>query len=425
MRSSAEERLRTIPWEALRGLGPALDAPLAEVLAGAVADAALSRVLRARPGLDARRRAAVAEAILGVALWRRRLRAALGGTDASPRLLLAALLRDLGGRADAAELSELPQGALPPPLPPPVGLADRFSLPDWLAEEIRRAAGGEAEALADALDLPGPVCLRANGLRTSRDALAARLRGEGVETRPGLLAPACLVVTSARPNVLGLASHREGLFEVQDEGSQLLGAIVGARPGETVLDACAGAGGKTLLLAADVGRNGRVHAADPDAEKLRRLAARAVRAGAAAAIALHSAPPEGLVVDRVLVDAPCSELGALRRGPDVRWRLDPGAFAALPALQLGILTQAAGHARPGGTLVYATCTFRREENEDVALAFERTHPGFSRVAPAVNPSALTPDGFLRTWPHAHGTDAFFAAAWVRGLEPHDSAAQLD
>jgi 16S rRNA (cytosine967-C5)-methyltransferase len=115
----------------------------------------------------------------------------------------------------------------------------------------------------------------------------------------------------------------------------------------------------------------------------------------------------------VLVDAPCSELGALRRGPDVRWRIDPASFAALPRLQLGILSRAAAHVRPGGTLVYATCTFRREENEDVASAFEAAHRGFARVAPPVPPEVVGPDGFLRAWPHRHGTDGFFAAAWVR------------
>ena len=120
-------------------------------------------------------------------------------------------------------------------------------------------------------------------------------------------------------------------------------------------------------------------------------------------------------MDRVLVDAPCSELGALRRGPDVRWRLDPAAFAALPALQRRIVASALRHLRPGGTLVYATCTFRREEDEEVALAIEAEHPALERIPPAAPAEVLTADGFLRTWPHRHGTDAFFAAAWrLRG-----------
>jgi 16S rRNA (cytosine967-C5)-methyltransferase len=411
---ASEARLRGVPWDALRGLAPGLDAPLAAALGGAPAGDALAGFLRARPALGAAARAAAAEAVLGVALWRRRLRAELRREDAPPRLLLAALLRDLAGRPDAAALAGLPADALPPPAPPPASLADRFSLPDWLEGEVLRAAGGEAEALADALDRPGPVFLRANLLRTSREALAARLAAEGVATRPGALAAACLAVTSPRPNVYGLAAHREGLFEVQDEGSQLLGGALGARAGETVLDACAGAGGKTLLLAAAVGPGGRVHASDPDAGRLARLAERAARAGAAGLVTVHSAgAPEGLVVDRVLVDAPCSGLGALRRGPDLRWRLDPASFAALPRLQRAIVSAAVRHLRPGGTLVYATCTFRREEDEDVALAVEADHPSLERVAPHAPAAALTADGFLRTWPHRHGTDAFFAAAWCR------------
>ncbi len=431
---AAEERLRGIPWGALDGLAPLLERTLVPVLAGDPADAALARLLRSAPGLDGSGRAAAAEAVLGVALWRRRLAVQLGvpsrrgvplpraagervqgeGAVSAPRLLLGGLLRDLGGRADAESLAGLDPGTLPPPRPPPTALADRFSFPDWLAAELRAAAGDEAEALANALDLPGPIFLRVNLLRTTIAALAARLAAEGVATGPGRLAPHCLCVATPRPNVYGLAAHRDGLFEVQDEGSQLLGAIVGARPGETALDACAGAGGKTLLLAAEVGDAGRVHAADPDAGKLARLRERAARAGAAGIVVVDGdAPAEGLVADRVLVDAPCSELGALRRGPDLRWRMDPAAFQALPALQLEILARAARHVRPDGTLVYATCTLRREENEEVALAFEASHPGFARQRPHADGDLVGADGFLRTWPHRHGTDAFFVAVWMR------------
>jgi 16S rRNA (cytosine967-C5)-methyltransferase len=412
---ASEARLRGVPWDGLAGLAPELDAPLAAVLAGEAADAVLTRFLRARPSLAAAARAAAAEAVLGVGLWRRRLRAQLGREDAPPRLLLAALLRDLAGRDDAGALAAVAAADLPPPRPPPADLGARFSFPDWLADELRRAAGAEAEDLADALDLPGPVFLRANLLRTTPAALAARLAAEGVSTRPGALAPACLAVTSPRPNLYGLAAHREGLFEVQDEGSQLVGDALDARPGESVLDACAGAGGKTLLLAAAVGSAGRVHAVDPDGERLVRLRARAARAGAAGIVEVHGpSAPAGLLVDRVLVDAPCSELGPLRRGPDLRWRLDPAARGALPALQRSIVSSALRHLRPGGTLVYATCTFRVEEDEEVARAVEAAHPELERVTPPVPAAVLTPEGFLRTWPHRHGTDGFFAAVWLRG-----------
>ncbi len=409
-----EGRLRLVPFEALRGLAGALEPALAEVLAGATAERVLDRFLRRHRDLEAPGRAACAEALLGVGLWRRRLRHALGGAPGSPRLLLALLLRDLAGRDDAAELAGLPPGGWPPAVPPPVALADRASLPDWLAGELVLAAGGEAEALADALNLPGPVALRANRLRGDRGGLAEALARQGVGTRPSALAPDGLVITSPRANVRGLEAWRDGRCEVQDEGSQLLALALGARRGERVLDRCAGAGGKALALAAAVGPEGRVLACDADEERLRRLEERAGRAGAAAIVeVLGAAPPSPLEVDGALVDAPCSELGPLRRGPDQRWRVDPGRFAALPPLQLALLRDAARCVRPGGRLVYATCTFRREENEAVALAFEAAEPGWRRAAPAAPDQVLGPDRFLRTFPHRHGTDGFFAAAWVR------------
>jgi 16S rRNA (cytosine967-C5)-methyltransferase len=413
--TDAAARLHHVPWAALAGLSSALEPALSEVLSGAAAERVLDRLLRAHRSLDADGRAAVAEAVFGVALWRRRLAAQLGTAPPTPRLLLAALLRDLGGVAaeDAERLAGIAPGALPPPRPPPAGLADRASLPDWLAAVLAREAGGAADALADALNLPAPVCLRVNPLRGTRDALAARLAAEGIPTRPGRFAPGALVVAAARANLYGSASFREGWFEVQDEASQLVAALVAARRGEAVLDLCAGAGGKTLALAGAVAPGGTVHAADRDPEPLARLRVRAARAGAGALVAVHGeTPPAALAVDAALVDAPCSALGPLRRGPDLRWRLDPAAFPALPPLQGVLLARAARHVRPGGRLVYATCTFRREENEEVALRFEREHPAFRRTPPEVDPSLVTEDGFLRTWPHGHGLDGFFAAVYV-------------
>jgi 16S rRNA (cytosine967-C5)-methyltransferase len=409
--TASELRLRGVPWAALAGLGPALAPALSEVLANAPAERVVDRFLRAHRELDRDARRVAKEAIYGVAVWRRRIGYALGDRDEDhdrdqdhgrdPLALLAALLRDLGGVADPEALLGLPPGALPPPRPPP-DPALRFSLPDWLWATLEREAGDEAAALADALNLPGPVALRPNTLRTTPQALARALADEGLATRPGTLVPTARVVTSPQPNLHGLAAFRDALFEVQDEGSQHLAHLVGARPGDHVLDLCAGAGGKTLALACAVAPTGMVHACDPDPERLARLARRAARAGAAHLVRIHGAtPPPGLVVDAALVDAPCSELGALRRGPDRRFHLDPAAFAAFPPLQLELLARAAAHLRPGGRLLYATCTLRREEDEDVAAAFLAAHPGFAGGASH------------RTWPHREGCDGFFAALFHR------------
>jgi 16S rRNA (cytosine967-C5)-methyltransferase len=328
------------------------------VLCGQAAERVLDKFLR---GLDAVQRQAAAEAIFGVGLWRRRLRAQASSDDA---LKLLDALTHLG--------------------PDPDDFATRHSLPDWLAHEL-----DGNDALADALNLPGPICLRAYG---DRSVLAQQLASAGVSTRPGRYASHCLVVTSVRPSL------RPGpLYEVQDEGSQLLGELVEARAGDRVLDVCAGAGGKTLQLAAT---GATVYACDVDFEKLERLRRRAEHAHVSGIRICGERPPEELRADRVLVDAPCSELGALRRGPDLRWRIEPARFAPLPTLQLALLERGAAHTRPGGRLVYATCTFRREENEAVAERFESSHPRFTR------------ERFFRCWPHIEGTDAFFAAVYV-------------
>lgn len=415
-------RLRAVPWEALRGLADPAVETLREVLDGVPAERALDGLLRARRHLGAEQRTALAESIFGVALWRRRLSRELGLSrweEADPRQLLCALLCALGAipEARARALASVPAEARLRWTPgAATSLADRWSLPDWLAATLEREEGSEAATLAAALCAPGPISLRANRLRAAPAELAASLSLDGIATEPGRLAPHALRVLSARPNLLAARAHRAGLFEAQDEGSQLLGALVGARPGEAVLDACAGAGGKTLLLAADMGDRGRLLAADVDAEKLGRLRVRARRAGATCIeVRAPGAPPEARRFDRALVDAPCSELGALRRGPDARWRLRPEGFAPLPRLQLSLLSSAAEEVRPGGRLVYATCTLRREENEEVAEAFAEDHPDFERVAPGdgrLDPS-LVRGGFFRSLPHVHGCDGFFAAVYLR------------
>jgi len=391
---------------------------IAKVLAGSPAERVLDRTLRDHRHLSREQRQALKEAVFNVGLWRRRLGFLLGSENATPPFLLYALLHGLAAvpASEAATLAGVGEG--PPPAlnaAEPPTLALRASLPDWLADHFARELGPEADAFCAHLNVPGPITLRANPLRTSRDALAERLRSEGVTTRPGPWSPLALHVEGPRPNLYGLSSLREGLFEVQDEGSQLLGLVVAARPGETVLDLCAGAGGKTLLLGADMKDSGRLMAYDPDPERLDRLLQRTSRAGLTRVQVLRSLPDPRLGADRVLVDAPCSELGSLRRGPDLRFRAGPEVLSHFPPLQQDLLQHAGDRVRPGGRLVYATCTVNRAENEDVVTAFLASRPEFHLVRPGTGwlPDTCVRDGFLFVAPHRHGTDAFFAAVLER------------
>jgi 16S rRNA (cytosine967-C5)-methyltransferase len=400
------DRLRAVPWRALAAQLRELEPALQSVLSGRPAERVLDAYLRAHRAFTPEERTAAAEAIFGVGLWRRRLYVQ-AGADASPRQLVLALVRDVAGVGDAVDTSELPA-----PRPPPASLAEFFSLPDWLSDTLVRELGGEAPALCDAISRPGPICLRANALKISRAELLEELAREGIAADPGAHAPYA-VVLRARANLLGTAAQQEGRFEAQDEGSQLLAELVGAKPGERILDLCAGAGGKTLALAASLQNRGALYAYDEDAQRLDRLRQRASRAGVSGLRVFQPGGlPEALEVDRVLVDAPCSELGALRRGPDLRFRIDPASFPALQTLQAQLLRRAARHVAPGGRLVYATCTLRGEENEHVAQAFLAEDPGFRLIAPPCAPTFVE-GGFFRSLPHRHGTDGFFAAVMER------------
>ena len=385
-------RLREVPWQALCGLEPLAILAIEKVLAGERAERVLDRLLRDHRGLEREQRTALVEAVFGVALWRRRLahEAKVAASPEHAGALLSALVKGLSSDSD-------------------LELGVRWSFPDWIAATLVSYLGeGAADSLCAALNLPGPICLRANALRITRDELASRLRDEGVATRPAPYSRLGLLVEGARPNILALAAHREGLFEVQDEGSQLLGLLVEARPGHVVLDYCAGAGGKTLLLA---GEAGELHVHDSDGGRLARLEQRAARAGVKLIQVHRRPPPPSLLCDRVLVDAPCSELGALRGGPDARFHLSQQQAGELPALQSRLLRSAAQHVLPGGRLVYATCTLRREENEAVVESFLRDQPAFSLRSAGAGwlPEELRRGPYFLSLPDRHGTDGFFAA----------------
>lgn len=363
--------------------------------------------------------------MLGIACLRGRLdhrldAACPGWRAADPhahRVAAYVVLEEGAGLDAAADSSGLSRARLEPlaapaswPADPVDRLACEHSLPRWLAERWHRQFGqDDAAALASTVNRPGPVVLRANTLVTDRDGLLRALGAEGIPAHATRLSPLAVQV-EGRANLFGSKAWRGGLFEVQDEGSQLVALAVGARPGERCLDFCAGAGGKTLALAAAMENRGEILATDTDPQRLINLAARAKRAGVALVRtrrldADRPLPDLGLA-DRVLVDAPCSSLGSLRRSPDLRWRLRPEAIAGFAASQREVLRRAAGCVRPGGLLVYATCTLTTEENEGVAEGFEREHSGWS-------PSPLADGGPLRLLPHVHGTDGFFACAWRR------------
>lgn len=302
--------------------------------------------------------------------------------------------------------------------------AARRSYPTWLLERfVAELGSGAALALADAMNQRAPMTVRCATTRTARTDLAVRLAADGVAARPTSLAPAGLILDS-RVNAFGLSAFQEGLFEVMDEGSQLVAEAVAPPPGGRVADACAGAGGKTLALADLLGGRGRVLALDVNGKKLEELRRRARRAGLSNVMARPiegaSLPREAKpsAFDRVLVDAPCSGLGTLRRNPEARWRLTPRAVDAFPTEQLALLVTYAPLVAPGARLVYATCTVLAAENERVVERFLAERPDF-RVVPLKEilgrdrARAVGDEIFLRVHPHTHDTDGFFAAVLRR------------
>jgi 16S rRNA (cytosine967-C5)-methyltransferase len=293
------------------------------------------------------------------------------------------------------------------------------SHPDWLVGRWVDRLGLEgAERWVRFNNETPRLTLRANTLRATRDGVAASLAAAGVETEPTRYAPDGLLVTAGNP----LRVPADGSFFVQDEASQLVSVAAGARPGERVLDLCASPGGKTVAMAADMDDRGVLVACDVRARRVN-LLRDTVRLSGARCIRLARVPAAGplpfdRVFDRVLVDAPCSGLGTIRRDPDIRWRREESDLPALAADQLALLERAASVLRAGGRLVYATCSSEPEENEAVVDAFLSRHPDFTPVdlhedaAPLLQP-LLDDRGTLRTQPFVHGLEAFFAAVLLR------------
>ena len=304
----------------------------------------------------------------------------------------------------------------------------RHNLPDWLAQALQAELGDQFWPLVESLNQGAALDLRVNLLKAKREEVRALLAEAKIDARPTPHSPWGLRI-DGKPALSKLPLFTDGLVEVQDEGSQLLALLTDAKRGEMVVDFCAGAGGKTLALGASMRNTGRLYAFDTSGHRLAALKPRLARSG------LSNVYPAQIAherddrikrlagkIDRVLVDAPCSGLGTLRRNPDLKWRQSAESVAEMALKQAAILASAARLLKPGGRLVYATCSLLAAENEAIADAFSTAAVReFEPLAAAdllerahvAQPAELVNGAFLRLWPHRHGTDGFFAAAWQR------------
>lgn len=304
---------------------------------------------------------------------------------------------------------------------PVMRIALAASLPDWLAQRLYEDWGDEAEPLALALNQRAPMTVRANTLVADRDALAAELGTEKLATHPGQWSDTALVVDT-RTNLFASGAFKRGAMEAQDEGSQLLADLAQATvPKPLVVDYCAGAGGKTLAIAARLANRGRIVASDIDGRKLEELRRRARRAGVsnAQAIVIDGGWPREFdalrgKADVVFVDAPCSGIGALRRNPEARWRMREADIAGFVARQTEIMKSALDLAAPGARVVYATCSLLTAENDGVANNLPGVeHVPLSDVLGDERARALGRLGAFTVTPHKHGTDGFYARVMKR------------
>ncbi|WP_310609117.1 RsmB/NOP family class I SAM-dependent RNA methyltransferase [Limnohabitans sp.] len=304
----------------------------------------------------------------------------------------------------------------------------RHNMPEWLVEPLKAQVGEGFWPLVERLNGGAPLDLRVNTFTDKRADVQHELKLAGIKAVDTPFSPWGLRI-DGKPALSGLDAFARGAIEVQDEGSQLLALLLDAKRGEMVVDFCAGAGGKTLAIGASMRSTGRLYAFDTSGHRLDALKPRLARSK------LSNVHPSAIAherdervkrlsgkIDRVLVDAPCSGLGTLRRNPDLKWRQSPKAVQELTEKQTSILASAARLVKSGGRLVYATCSVLPEENEAIAQAFSAAHPNFVPLSAAdtltelkvANAASLcTTDGlYLRLWPHLHATDGFFAAVWV-------------
>jgi 16S rRNA (cytosine967-C5)-methyltransferase len=320
---------------------------------------------------------------------------------------------------------------------PEMSRAVASGLPDWLEPYLARVYGRRLEDEMAALNLPAPLDLRVNRLKSDRETAQRALAAEGIRTEPTPWSPLGLRIKQRVP-LAGTAAFKDGLVDVQDEGSQLAALLANTRPGMRVVDFCAGAGGKTLALAAQMRNRGKLVACDTAAWRLERAGIRLRRAGISNVERRPLSSERDLWVkrhaksfDRVFVDAPCLGIGSWRRNPDGKWRMTPNDLAELVVRQRDILASAARLVKPGGRLLYATCSLLREENEDQAESFLAASADFT-LYPAARAWEETIGGhcpggdeYLRLTPARHGTDGFFVAIFERRTAPAAIPADLE
>ena len=397
------------------------------------ADAVLSKYFRDHRELGQHDRGFVAETAFAI-LRRKRLLEHLLAPDITPRrLVLAALVRLFGNsQRQLAELLKAKEadwvGALKGRSTADFTLAEQADFPDWLTDRLLTHMEPPALLeLAQGLNQAAPLDLRVNSLKAEREDILRQFAEEGIEAEAGKFSPLAIRLKT-KPALQSHPLYLSGAIEVQDEGSQLLGYLLGPKRGEMVVDFCAGAGGKTLLLGALMRSTGRLYAFDVSDKRLVRLRTRVARSGLSNVHPVVISNENDLRVkrlagkiDRVLVDAPCSGLGTLRRNPDLKWRQTPEGVDELARKQHDILKGASRLVKKGGRLVYATCSILPEENEKIVDNFLATHAEFRRVSAQ---EILAQQGIVlecgedfRLSPHQHGTDGFYAAVLERILNP--------
>ena len=403
------------------------------------ADAVVSRFFRDNRNLGPRERATLAETVYTV-LRKKLLFDHLAPSGSGPRERRYAILGFYGPRDFlSSALSEQEKAWLAncdAVRPADLMERHRHNLPEWLVEPLKAQLGDGFWPLVDSLSQSAPLDLRVNVLKEKRADVQKELAREAIKSVATPYSPWGLRI-DGKPALTRLDVFSRGAVDVQDEGSQLLALLLDAKRGEMVVDFCAGAGGKTLAIGATMRSTGRLYAFDVSGHRLDALKPRLARSG------LSNVHPAAIAherddrvkrlagkMDRVLVDAPCSGLGTLRRNPDLKWRQSPKAVEELVAKQTAILASAARLLKSGGRLVYATCSILPQENEEIARAFSAANPDFVplnmrelleqlKVEQAASlcsgPAQEGEQGgeFLRLWPHLHATDGFFAAAWVR------------